>query len=1491
MNDFTQPVPLASENLSYLVEGLTDKLMLLPAAITPAGTVTHAELRTQARTVMRALMDHGVRQHECVGVLLSKGIPMVVAVHGVLAAGGTYVPIAPDLPALRIEYISSDAGMRVMLTSEAYRIGREWPNVLDPSKLLVVEDLLTQYAASPDVAPRAHGDMAYVIFTSGSTGRPKGVMLDHRGPKNTCNDVNTTYGINCTDRVFGISSLGFDLSVYDLFGPPATGGALVYPSAEDLRNPAAWPAQLRAERVTVWNSAPALMQLLLDTADEGERLPELRLVMLSGDWIPPSMPDRIRALAPGAQIVSLGGATEASVWSIWFEIPEPVPTSWSSIPYGHAMANQPWAVLDRESLQPCPIGVPGELHIGGIGLALGYLGDAEKTNASFITLPNTDERLYKTGDLGRWQRDGEIEFMGRIDFQVKIGGQRVELGEIEVALRTMEAVREAIVLALGDRNNQYLAAWIQPMSMSRIPHKDDVKTTLRAQLPHYMVPNVLVFVETFPVTSNGKLDRKALEVPQEEAGGDDEAAAVSEHEAALLALFREFLRPSVGREDNFFEAGGSSLRAMQLAARLRREFGVTVGIGDIVAAPTVAQLAPRLKSVLRPTWSPLVELQRGSGRKPILLVHPAGGQVVHYRSLLPFLPSQQPLLALEAAGLQGETQADSSLEAMAARYMQAIRDAGHAGPYTLGGWSSGGLISFELARQLVASGDEVERLLLIDTPCPYAMPMPSADEILAWFIDDLQLGFDVDALDYAALPPSGSAFDRLDAAVEQLGRHRLSEGLGITELMPMFTVFEAVIHGTANYTVPPALPVKQLDLMRATKAIVREYEHHPSNATEHWGWDGFVVNGTVNTHLVDGTHYTLLGDSTSQRLAHIMCPPGTLSEQVATVAEALPEDANFELLDADTAAKSAHAASLHATPLPQLRSLVPDALQELFVATGLPGVDADTPFEQVGLESVHAVQLRNQLQRFVGSSVSLSITLLFDQPTLRQLCTFVEREQKNASPANLSASALALPLITLAGTSCRFAGRIDTVSSLRTLLVAGHEGAVDCPPDCTTDFFIHGGSLFDFKMFAVSANEAQVMDPQQRHILEKGYEALHTSGFDRSSLGGRTTGVIVGVWCAHFGHAADIAGGASVYNAQNIVMANVCGRVSFTLGLHGPCTTVDTACAGALVASHHAMRALQHAECEEHLVAGVNMIFKEHFANFLGMLSPNRRSYSFDARADGMAHSEGCAAAVLHKSVVLAAHEPELCGSAVQQDGRSASLTAPNGVAQERLLRTVYSGPISPPSLIETQTNGTPLGDSIEVGALVRAVAPVAGAGLLSLCCAKPNVGHADGCSAMPNLQALILALHSDQLTPNAQLRVLNPILVTQVGGTGTQLPTQLAPSWEAARARPAAATRSLGGVSSFGYLTRIERAKRCMTWIDHAWYATWCLRMVRPLLTGSKVRSPIRCYSSPQWLMRHHPLCLHCFLRGAVPSHGERRKLRRACLQQQRGAVASPLN
>jgi amino acid adenylation domain-containing protein len=305
-------------------------------------------------------------------------------------------------------------------------------------------------------------DLAYVIYTSGSTGLPKGVMIDHRGAVNTILDINHRFGVTSEDRVLALSALNFDLSVYDIFGVLAAGGTIVMPAENALRDPVAWLELLVQERVTLWNTVPALLEMLVEYTEAfpgALNSSSLRLALLSGDWIPVSLPDRLRMLIPVVEIISLGGATEASIWSILYPITM-VDPAWKSIPYGQPLCNQRFFVLN-EHLEPCPVWVPGQLYISGIGLARGYWRDEEKTQASFLLHPQTGERLYRTGDVGRYLPDGNIEFLGREDFQVKVGGHRIELGEIEATLLEHPQVSKAIVTAIGKRfENKQLVAYV-----------------------------------------------------------------------------------------------------------------------------------------------------------------------------------------------------------------------------------------------------------------------------------------------------------------------------------------------------------------------------------------------------------------------------------------------------------------------------------------------------------------------------------------------------------------------------------------------------------------------------------------------------------------------------------------------------------------------------------------------------------------------------------------------------------------------------------------------------------------------------------------------------------------------------------------------------------------------------------------------------------------------------------------------------------------------
>ena len=417
------------------------------AICTPQCQLTYADVYRRACAIEELLMRRDVRPNQLVAVIMEKGWEQIVAVLGVLFAGGAYLPINPELPAERQRYLIERGEVKVVLTQSAIQ-----PRLSVPAGIEVLAvDLLK--SADPGVpVPRRRQeprDLAYVIFTSGSTGLPKGVMIDHRGAVNTVLDINQRFGIGCQDRVLALSRLSFDLSVYDVFGLLAAGGTIVLPSSDLALDAAHWANLIESEKVTVWNTVPTLMQLLVEEAERGAVIGQsLRLVMMSGDWIPTSLPGRIRSLLPQAKMVSLGGATEASIWSILYPIKELDP-NWSSIPYGKPMLNQSFHVL-TETLAPRPVWVPGQLCIGGIGLAKGYWRDEEKTNASFIEDPATGQRLYRTGDLGRYLPDGNIEFLGREDFQIKLRGYRIELGEIEAAIKGHAGVREAVVVVRED---------------------------------------------------------------------------------------------------------------------------------------------------------------------------------------------------------------------------------------------------------------------------------------------------------------------------------------------------------------------------------------------------------------------------------------------------------------------------------------------------------------------------------------------------------------------------------------------------------------------------------------------------------------------------------------------------------------------------------------------------------------------------------------------------------------------------------------------------------------------------------------------------------------------------------------------------------------------------------------------------------------------------------------------------------------------------------
>lgn len=456
-----------------------------PAVIAPDRTLSYAELADGAREVGRWLRAHGARRNSLVAIVMDKGWEQVVAAYGVLFSGAAYLPIDPELPTGRLHQLLDRGEVGLILTQSRLDEALAWP--AGPLRLCVDRPLPSVADDGVPPATPHPDDLVYTMFTSGSTGLPKGVMISHRALVNCLSDTVETFGIGEGDRCLALTALHHDLSAFDLFGVLGAGGTVVLPAAADRREAAHWGELIAEHGVTVWNSVPAMMEMLLESlahrADGAELVEPLRLVILGGDWIPPTVPRRLARLVDGIEVVSIGGPTETTVWSIWYRIGK-VDPAWRSIPYGTPIANVRYHVLD-EGLRDCPDWVTGQQYVSGACLADGYWRDEERTAAVFTTHPRTGERMYATGDLGRWLPDGTIEFVGRADFQVKIRGQRIELGEIEAELLAHPDVASAVVTATSRPErpgHDGLVAYVipKPGAHGPAPEAGDVDAARRA---------------------------------------------------------------------------------------------------------------------------------------------------------------------------------------------------------------------------------------------------------------------------------------------------------------------------------------------------------------------------------------------------------------------------------------------------------------------------------------------------------------------------------------------------------------------------------------------------------------------------------------------------------------------------------------------------------------------------------------------------------------------------------------------------------------------------------------------------------------------------------------------------------------------------------------------------------------------------------------------------------------------------------------------------
>jgi len=589
-------------------------------------TLSYAELNRLANRVAHRLIGLGVRPDDRVGLCAERSVEMVAGLLGILKAGGAYVPLDPGYPADRLAHMHRDSAPAVLLT-QSHLAGR----VPAGDAPVVLLDTDAQLAAQPghDPDPAALGlaatHLAYVIYTSGSTGLPKGVMNEHRGVVNRLAWAQRTYGLDAHDRVLQKTPFSFDVSVWEFFWTLRTGAQLVVARPEGHKDPAYLAGLVRAEGVTTMHFVPSMLQAFL--AHEAlDGLGSLRRVLCSGEALPAPLARRFHERLPGTELHNLYGPTEAAVdVSAWACAPG---AAVRAVPIGRPVDNTRLYVLDAR-LQPVPIGAPGEIHIGGVQVARGYLNRPELTAERFIADPFSQEhgaRLYKTGDLGRWLADGSLEYLGRNDFQVKIRGFRIELGEIETCLAACPGVREAVVVAREDvPGDPRLVAYLSAHDGAALSTAA-LRETLAAALADYMVPAAFVVLPALPLTPSGKVDRKAL--PKPEGKRPDWAAAwqapIGDFEAQACAVFEEALGIApIGRDDNFFEFGGSSLLAMQALQRLAERTGRSLSAPTIFAHPTPAGLARAAAGEVPQPALPASRAAAGAS-EPIAIVGMAG---------------------------------------------------------------------------------------------------------------------------------------------------------------------------------------------------------------------------------------------------------------------------------------------------------------------------------------------------------------------------------------------------------------------------------------------------------------------------------------------------------------------------------------------------------------------------------------------------------------------------------------------------------------------------------------------------------------------------------------------------------------------------------------------------------------------------------------------------------------------------------------------------
>ncbi|TQV86008.1 non-ribosomal peptide synthetase [Aliikangiella coralliicola] len=829
--------------------------------------MTYRQLFEKSSELAFYLQDQGIKPDDLVGICLRRSPSMLIAMLGILQAGAAYVPLDPEYPDERLAYILKDSQAHIVLTEK--KLKEKLNQLVAANTQLIAIDQQGAEISKCVAELKNHNvelrqlaapeNLAYIIYTSGSTGQPKGVAIEHHSPVTLINWASDVYSRQELSGVLASTSICFDLSVYEIFLTLANGGKIILvPNALEIVNLEDKSA------VSLINTVPSAIEELVRL----NAIPEsVQTINLAGEPLLPTLVDKIYQHSQVKKVYDLYGPSEDTTYSTFILREKNAPQT-----IGRPIANTQVYILDQ-NLNSQPIGVPGELHIAGDGLARGYLNQPQLTHEKFIENPfyseettshksSTKSRLYRTGDLARWLDNGTIEYLGRIDTQVKIRGFRIEIGEIESQLNDHPQIKSCAVVAQGEGAGKQLVAFYVINHSDSSPANnsitnDSLKNYLKQSLPEYMLPANFVSLETIPLTQNGKINRRVLESLEVSLESSQVYVAPSnQSEKILTKIWAEVLNldaEKIGVNDNFFELGGHSLLAVQLLAKINQQFRQSLPLSILFATPDIASLAEKLRSKNTTVFDILVPIQPEGNNPPVFAMPGVGGNVLSLQPLSRALGNTQPFYGLQAVGVDGKSTPFYSVEQTAVANVNALRRIQQKGPYRLLGHSYGGVVAFEMARLLLEQNEEIHSLILLDSVAPsIARKQVVSDEITTLIevctkiaeLSDIQLTLNVETLQQVAQSERNNYVAQLmitqgvDISVEQFNTY--------------YKVFEANERCYRDYH-PLLLPKNiKVYLYRAVQG-----NGDILKLADDYGW-GELLNNSVDIQDVHADHFSLL---------------------------------------------------------------------------------------------------------------------------------------------------------------------------------------------------------------------------------------------------------------------------------------------------------------------------------------------------------------------------------------------------------------------------------------------------------------------------------------------------------------------------------------------------------------------------------------------------------------------------------------------------------